>query len=56
MDKKKLNAKDFINIGIFTVIYFVMFFITGMLGYIPIFAVIIQWCWEYWAASRSCCF
>ena len=22
MDKKKLNAKDFINIGIFTVIYF----------------------------------
>ena len=24
MDKKKLNAKDFINIGIFTVIYFVM--------------------------------
>ena len=41
MDKKKLNAKDFINIGIFTVIYFVMFFITGMLGYIPIFAVII---------------
>ena len=26
MDKKKLNAKDFINIGIFTVIYFVMFF------------------------------
>ena len=42
MDKKKLNAKDFINIGIFTVIYFVMFFITGMLGYIPIFAVIIH--------------
>ena len=27
MDKKKLNAKDFINIGIFNVIYFVMFFI-----------------------------
>ena len=41
MDKKKLNAKDFINIGIFTVIYFVMFFITGMMAYIPIFAVII---------------
>ena len=32
MDKKKLNAKDFINIGIFTVIYFVMFFITGMMA------------------------
>lgn len=41
MDKKKLNAKDFINIGIFTVIYFVMFFIAGVLGYIPIFAVLI---------------
>lgn len=41
MDKKRLNAKDFINIGIFTVLYFVMFFIAGMLGYIPIFAVII---------------
>ena len=43
IDKGKLvmDAKDFINIGIFTVIYFVMFFITGMMGYIPIFAVII---------------
>lgn len=41
MDKKKLDVKDFINIGIFTVLYFVMFIIAGMLGYIPIFAVII---------------
>lgn len=41
MDKKKLNAKDLINIGIFTVIYFVMFFIAGILGYIPIFMVAI---------------
>ena len=32
MDKKKLNAKDFINIGIFTVIYFVMFFHHGYAG------------------------
>ena len=36
MDKKKLNAKDFINIGIFTVIYFVMFFNTGMMGYLTL--------------------
>ena len=35
MDKKKLNAKDFINIGIFTVIYFVMFFTTGDAGLHP---------------------
>ena len=65
MDKKKLNAKDFINIGIFTVIYFVMFFITGMMGYIPIFAVIIplvlgipgnsvrQLLWVRWSASSA---
>ena len=33
----KLNAKDLINVGIFTAIYFVCFFVTGMLGYIPIF-------------------
>lgn len=41
MNNQKLNAKDLINIGIFTVIYFIMFFISGMLGYIPIFAVVI---------------
>lgn len=41
MDKQKLNTKDLINIGIFTVLYFVMFFIAGMLGYIPIFMVLL---------------
>ena len=35
----KLNAKDLINVGIFTAIYFVVFFACGMLGYIPIFMV-----------------
>jgi energy-coupling factor transport system substrate-specific component len=34
--KKGINAKDLINIGLFTAIYFVVFFATGMLGYIPI--------------------
>ena len=55
MDKKKLNAKDFINIGIFTVIYFVMFFITGMLGTSLSLQLSFHLYWEYWAASRSCC-
>lgn len=32
----KLSAKDLINVGIFTAIYFVVFFATGMLGYIPV--------------------
>jgi energy-coupling factor transport system substrate-specific component len=35
----KLNAKDLINVGIFTAIYFVVFFACGMLGYIPIFMI-----------------
>lgn len=33
----KLNAKDLINVGIFTAIYFVLVFAVAMLGYIPIF-------------------
>lgn len=32
----KLNVKDLINVGLFTAIYFVAFFVTGMLGYIPV--------------------
>ncbi|QOX65986.1 MptD family putative ECF transporter S component [Anoxybacterium hadale] len=31
-----MNAKDLINVGIFTAIYFVIFFVTGMVGYIPV--------------------
>ena len=37
----KLNVKDLINVGLFAVIYFVLFVICGMLGYIPIFAILI---------------
>lgn len=37
MKTKKLQAKDLINVGIFTAIYFVIFFAGMMLGYIPIF-------------------
>lgn len=38
---KKLQAKDLIRIGIFTAIYFVIFFATGMLGYIPILFILL---------------
>lgn len=31
----KIQAKDLINVGIFTAIYFVIFFAGMMLGYIP---------------------
>mgnify|MGYP001049903526 FL=1 len=37
MNTNKLQAKDLINVGIFTAIYFVIFFAGMMLGYIPIF-------------------
>lgn len=37
--EKKLNSKDLINVGIFTAIYFVLFFATGMTGYVPIMMV-----------------
>lgn len=38
---RKLGTKDLINVGIFTAIYVVVFFACGMLGYIPIFMVIL---------------
>ena len=34
MEKKGLTPKDFISIGIFTAIWFVVEFVFGMLGYI----------------------
>ncbi|MGO5064056.1 Trep_Strep domain-containing protein [Clostridium sporogenes] len=37
----KITTKDLINLGIFTIFYFVMFFICGLLAYIPILAVIL---------------
>ena len=36
---KKLNTKDFINIGIFTALYFVVMFVVAFIGYIPILMV-----------------
>lgn len=38
---KKLEVKDLINVGLFTALYFVCFFTTGMIGYIPVFMVLI---------------
>ena len=38
MDKQnKLNAKDLINVGIYTAMYLVVFFAIGMLNAFPIF-------------------
>lgn len=38
---EKLGVKDYINVGLFSVIYFVMFTISGILGYIPLCVVIL---------------
>jgi energy-coupling factor transport system substrate-specific component len=35
--RTRLQAKDLINVGIYTTIYFIIFFAGMMLGYIPIF-------------------
>lgn len=37
----RLQAKDLINVGIFTALYIVAFFLTGMTGYIPVFMLLI---------------
>lgn len=34
-----MNVKDLVNVGIFTVIYFVLFYICGMTGLVPFMAV-----------------
>ena len=36
MKTEKLRIKDLVTIGVFTVIYFVLFFVAGMVGIIPI--------------------
>lgn len=39
--KEKLQARDLINVGVFTAIYFVVIMAIAMLGYIPIFIVLL---------------
>ena len=36
MKTEKLRIKDLVTIGVFTVIYFVLFFVAGMVGMVPI--------------------
>lgn len=40
-DSQKLQGKDLINIGIYSAIYFVVVFLIAMLGYIPIFMMLL---------------
>ncbi len=36
-----LQTKDLINVGLFTAIYFVVFFVVAMVGYIPVMLLVI---------------
>ena len=36
MEKRKLEIKDLVTIGVFAVIYFVVMFVVGMIGVVPI--------------------
>ena len=36
MEMEKLKIKDLVTIGVFTVIYFVLMFLSGMIGIVPI--------------------
>ncbi len=40
-ENDKINVKDLINIGVFTALYFVVFFITSFIGYIPVLLVLL---------------
>lgn len=40
-ESSRLEPKDLITVGVFTALYFVMFFVSGMLGYIPVFMLLI---------------
>lgn len=39
MENKKMSVKDLVNVGVFTVIYYVLFMISLMTGFIPVMAV-----------------
>ena len=40
-ESKKLSVKDLINIGVFTALYFVVFFVVSFVGYVPILLILL---------------
>ena len=38
METGKLRIKDLVTIGVFTVIYFVLMFLSGMINMVPVLA------------------
>lgn len=39
MEKKKIGVRDLVNVGIFTVLNFVLFYVTAFTGFVPVMAV-----------------
>ena len=37
----RLTVKDLINVGVFTALYIVIFFVSSFIGYIPVFMVLL---------------
>lgn len=40
-ERQSLNTKDLINIGIYTALYFVMYFVAGIMGFIPVLMLVV---------------
>lgn len=36
---QKLSVKDLVTVGVFTVVYFIVFFVSAMTGFVPVMAV-----------------
>ena len=51
--EKKLQGKDLMNVGIYTAIYFFVTFLVAMLGFIPIFMVLIYKAGQYKSAKSA---
>ncbi|MFQ9798912.1 MAG: MptD family putative ECF transporter S component [Clostridia bacterium] len=37
----RLTVKDLINVGVFTALYIVIFFVSSFIGYVPVFMVLL---------------
>jgi energy-coupling factor transport system substrate-specific component len=51
----KIEIRDFITVGIFAALYFVMFFTAGMIGYIPVLMPLVL-AVALWSRAFRLCF
>lgn len=41
--RKRMNTRDFINVGIFVAVYYAVFFVTGMIGFLSPVLMFVGW-------------